>query len=481
MKKLLNYIGGEFVEPLTQKFFESYNPALGQPHLLVADSDGPDINRAVTHAKIAFPAWSALTINERAKFLYRIADLIDQRVDEFALAESEDQGKPLWLAKTVDIPRASHNFRFFAGAALHRQDVASRLDKETLSYVAHEPVGVAGLISPWNLPLYLLTWKIAPAIAYGNTCVAKPSEFTSLTASLLCEVMRDAGLPNGVVNVVFGTGPKAGAPLVEHEDVRLISFTGGTTTGRAIAIAAAPQFKKLSLELGGKNPNILFDDCDFEDALKTTIRSSFLNQGEICLCGPRIYVQRGIYEKFLERFKAETKKLVVGDPLKRNTFIGPLVSKQHLEKVQSYISHARELGLKFEAGDEPLDLDQEHKDGYFMRPTILSGGKEDCRIQQEEIFGPVVHVTPFDTEEEVLGYANGVTYGLSASIWTSDLRRAHSMADKIEAGTVWVNTWMKRDLRVPFGGVKGSGVGREGQDGSLEFFTEAKTICVRHK
>ncbi len=380
----------------------------------------------------------------------------------------------------MDIPRAAYNFRFFAGALLHHDEQATRLDGETFNYVARRPIGVAGLISPWNLPLYLLTWKIAPAIAFGNTCVAKPSELTSLTAFMLGEILRDAGVPKGVVNLVFGTGTKAGAALVAHPGVPLVSFTGGTVTGRAIASVAAPMFKKLSLELGGKNPNLIFDDCDFEKALETTIRSSFLNQGEICLCGSRIYVQKSIYEKFLDRFVARTKEIRVGDPKSKDSFMGALVSKEHHEKVMGFLDHARSENLKFLAGGKRPDLPAPFSKGYFVEPTIVTGAKPQSRLQQEEIFGPVVTVTPFTDEDEAIELANGVSYGLSATVWTQSLKRTHSVSERLEAGTVWVNTWMTRDLRVPFGGVKASGVGREGQDASLDFFTEAKTICVRH-
>lgn len=480
MKTLMNFIGGEFHAPASGSHFESFNPAIGEAHLLVPDSGAKDVERAVEAAKRAFPGWAETTATERARLLYRIADLIDQRARELAEAESSDQGKPVWLASEMDIPRAAHNFRFFAGALLHHDEQATRIDSSTFNYVARRPVGVAGLISPWNLPLYLLTWKIAPAIAFGNTCVAKPSELTSLTAFMLAEILRDAGLPKGVVNLVFGSGASAGAALVAHPDVPLISFTGGTVTGRAIASVAAPMFKKLSLELGGKNPNVIFDDCDFDRALETTIRSSFLNQGEICLCGSRVYVQKAIYEKFLDRFMARAKEIRVGDPRSRESFMGALVSKDHHAKVMGFLDHAKAENLKIVVGGKRPDLPAPFSKGYFVEPTIVTGAKPDSRLQQEEIFGPVVTVTPFEDETEAIELANGVSYGLSATLWTRSLKRTHAVAERLEAGTVWVNTWMTRDLRVPFGGVKASGVGREGQEGSLDFFTEAKTICVRH-
>lgn len=479
MKKLLNFIDGEFKEPRSGKWLDGFNPSTGGVHCHVADSDATDVEDAVRAAQVAFPAWSSLAAAERSKILMKIAALIDERQDELARAESSDQGKPVWLAQSMDIPRAAHNFRFFAGSILHQLDPSSRTDPTTMSYVTRKPVGVAGLISPWNLPLYLLTWKIAPAIAFGNTAVCKPSEFTSLTANLLCEIIRDAGLPKGVVNVVLGRGDRAGAPLVAHPKVPLVSFTGGTVTGRAIAAVAAPMFKKLSLELGGKNPNVIFDDADLDDAIETSVRSSFLNQGEICLCGSRIYVQRKIYYEFLEKFAAKVRSLEVGDPSRPTTFVGPLVSKEHLEKVESFFAVAREEGAHFVTGGTRPKLSGPFANGYFLEPTILTGVRHESRLQQDEIFGPVVTVTPFETEDEVVGLANGTRYGLSASLWTQSLRRAHALAERLDAGTVWVNGWMVRDLRAPFGGVKESGVGREGQEGSLEFFTEAKTICVR--
>ena len=480
MKRLLNFIGGEFSVPAKGDYLPSFDPSVGEPHCEIANSTAEDVDRAVSKARLAFPTWSGLKAEDRAKFLYKIADGIEARLTEFAEAESQDQGKPVWLAAKMDIPRAIQNFRFFAGAILHQHEQATQMSGATFNYVVREPLGVAGLISPWNLPLYLLTWKIAPAIAFGNTAVCKPSELTSYAAYLLAEVMRDVGLPPGVVNIVFGTGPRVGQPLVEHRDVPLISFTGGTSTGKIIAQAAAPHFKKLSLELGGKNPNIIFDDADLEKAVATTVRSSFLNQGEICLCGSRVYVQRAIFDRFLESFVAKTRELKVGDPRDASVFMGPVVSREHLEKVESFLDHARSEKLKFLAGGERPQLDSRFQKGYFIAPTILTGTENASRIQQEEIFGPVVSVTPFDSEDDAIMMANGVTYGLSATVWTESLKRAHGVSAKLHAGTVWVNTWLERDLRVPFGGVKASGLGREGQNDSREFFTEAKTICIQH-
>jgi aminomuconate-semialdehyde/2-hydroxymuconate-6-semialdehyde dehydrogenase len=481
VRKLLNFINGRYCEPASGKFLESFNPATGEPHLLLADSNSVDIDVAVRAAQQAFSAWAARTPTERSHILLKVAELIEINLDKLSEAESSDQGKPVWLAKSMDIPRAAHNFRFFATSLTHQIDAANRMDEATMNFTSHRPVGVAGLISPWNLPLYLLTWKIAPAIAYGNTVVCKPSEITSLTAYLLCDILKEAGVPAGVVNMVFGVGSRAGQALVEHRDVPLISFTGGTSTGRSIAATAAPMFKKLSLELGGKNPNIIFDDADLDEAIESTLRSSFLNQGEICLCGSRIYVQRKVYATFLEKFAAKARALKVGDPRQESTFTGPLVSREHLEKVQNFLTLAREEKVQILVGGQsPANLPENLKRGYFLEPTILTGVRHESKLQQEEIFGPVVTVTAFDSDDEVLKFANGTRYGLSATVWTQSLKRAHTFAEKLAAGTVWVNCWMVRDLRVPFGGVKESGTGREGQDGSREFFTEAKNICIRH-
>ena len=481
MKKLTNFIDGAFLEPQSGKWLESFNPAIGEAHIQVADSNASDVDAAVAAAKRAFPKWSATSVGERSRVLYRIAELVDAKKRELAEAESRDQGKPVWLAETMDMARVASNFRFFAGAALHAQDRVMKTEAGAMSYVSRKPVGVAGLISPWNLPLYLLSWKIAPAIAFGNTTVCKPSEFTSLTAHMLCEILNEAGLPKGVVNIVFGTGASAGAALVAHEEVPLISFTGGTATGKAIAAVAAPMFKKVSLELGGKNPNLIFDDADLQSAVKVSLRSSFLNQGEICLCGSRIYVQEGIYDRFVESFVAKARELKVGDPTEKTTFMGPLVSRAHLDKVESFLTLAKEEGVKVLCGGAKPKLSGALAKGYFLEPTVLEAPKATSRIQQEEIFGPVVSISKFKSEEEAIELANGTKYGLSATVWTESLKRAHRVAEKLDAGTVWVNTWLLRDLRAPFGGVKASGVGREGQEESREFFTEAKTICIQHE
>lgn len=472
--RLANFIGGAFAAPHAGSYFDDIEPASGDVIAEIPDSDAQDVDDAVRAAKRAFSDWSRTPAEQRSRVLLKLADLIEQNLEELARTESRDNGKPLSLAKRLDIPRAVANFRFFATAILHQSSEAHVTDTTALNYTLRQPVGVAGLISPWNLPLYLLSWKIAPALASGNTCVAKPSELTPLTASRLAELSLEAGLPAGVMNIVHGTGPKAGAAICAHPDVPLISFTGGTVTGAKVAAAAAPMFKKLSLELGGKNPNLVFADADLDDAVATSIRSSFWNQGEICLCGSRIFVDRRIHDEFVERFAEATKKLRIGDPMDAQTDVGALVSAAHLEKVAGYIELAKEEGGTIVAGGNRVD-----RRGFFVEPTVITGLTCDCRVLQEEIFGPVVTITPFDDDEEAVRFANSTRYGLSATVWTRDLQRAHRVAAQLHAGTVWINCWLLRDLRVPFGGMKDSGVGREGGFESLQFFTEAKNVCVK--
>jgi aminomuconate-semialdehyde/2-hydroxymuconate-6-semialdehyde dehydrogenase len=420
-----------------------------------------------------------MEVEKRSKILLKIADLIDRDLDKLALAESIDNGKPYKLAKIVDIPRASANMSFFATGSIHFASEAHITDKEAVNYTARTPIGIAGCISPWNLPLYLFTWKIAPALAAGCTVVAKPSELTPMTAFLFSQLCIEAGLPKGVLNIVHGLGPKAGQAIIEHPEISAISFTGGTATGRKIASTAAPMFKKLSLELGGKNPNIIFADCDFEQAIATSVQSSFSNQGEICLCGSRIFVERSLYKKFTDEFVKRTKALVVGDPNDEKTKVGALVSAAHMNKVLSYITLAQQEGGEILAGGNQVRLDGRCTNGYFVAPTVVTGLSHHCRTNQEEIFGPVVTIMPFDTEEEVLTYANSTSYGLSATLWTENLKRAHRVSAQLKSGIIWVNCWLFRDLRTPFGGMKQSGVGREGGWDALRFFTETKNVCIK--
>ncbi|KAI9144125.1 aldehyde dehydrogenase family 8 member A1-like protein [Paraphysoderma sedebokerense] len=479
--KAFNFINGEFLPPSNNKYLDSFNPSTGKVHYHIPDSSSIDVDQAVKAAVEAFDSWSGLPRSTRCNYLLKIADLLESRLDQFALAESKDQGKPVWLAKSVDIPRAVYNFRFFANAVTVKEGKVTELEGVALNYTRRDPVGVAGLISPWNLPLYLLTWKIAPAIALGNTCVCKPSEFTSVTAYMLCQVLIDAGLPRGVVNMVFGTGPSAGASLVTHPKVPLISFTGGTATGEKLITNSAPLFKKLSLELGGKNPAIIFSDADLKSCIPTTVRSSFANQGEICLCTSKIFVHKSIYDEFVEKFVEETKKWTVGNPLNEETKVGALISKEHLEKVMRYVDIAKQEGGTIAIGGRRVKLDDpDLAGGYYMEPTVVTGLPPTARCMQEEIFGPVTCIYPFETEEEAVKYANGVQYGLAATVWSNDTKLSHRISKALHTGYVWVNCWMVRDLNMPFGGYKASGLGREGWPYSLEFFTEEKTVCIAY-
>ncbi|MGE0763797.1 MAG: aldehyde dehydrogenase [Bdellovibrionales bacterium] len=479
MKGLSNFINGEFIPPSNNKYLDKYDPSTGEVCEKVPDSDPVDMVQAIAAANKAFPSWSKLKARERADYLYRIADLIDERADALAEAESRDTGKPLALAKEMDITRAALNFRFFAGQILHTSLQATDMDGEALNYTLRLPLGVAGLISPWNLPLYLLTWKIAPAIAVGNTTVCKPSEFTPTTATMLGEIFQQVKLPDGVVNIVHGRGEGVGATLVSHPGVHLISFTGGTATGEKIQKMAAPLFKKVSLELGGKNATIILKDANLDKIMPEIVRSSFLNQGQICLCGSKILVQEEIYEKFVTLFAQAVKAIKVGDRTEPGTYMGPLVSREQFSKVQSALAQARKDSGKIVAGDEPLDLPSHLKGGYFMRPTVIRDLSNCSDLHQTEIFGPVVTVSSFKYPFDAIKWANNSPYGLAASIWTQDLSKAHKLAREVEAGTVWINTWLKRDLRMPFGGMKASGLGREGGEHSLDFFTETKTVCVQ--
>jgi aminomuconate-semialdehyde/2-hydroxymuconate-6-semialdehyde dehydrogenase len=479
MQKISNYINGQLIEPIGQSYIDNYEPATGKVYSLIPDSDERDVELAYKAAAAAFPSWSLTSAEDKFKIMMKISSLIEQNLEALAQAESKDNGKPVSLARVMDIPRAASNFQFYAQAITQFSSEAHQMEQSFLNYTLRQPIGVVGCISPWNLPLYLFTWKIAPALAAGNCVVAKPSEVTPMTAFLLSKICIEAGLPAGVLNIVHGNGPKTGMGIVAHPHIHAISFTGGTKTGAAIAQVAAPMFKKLSLELGGKNPNIIFADCDFDDMIATTVRSSFANQGQICLCGSRIFVERSIYDKFKTAFVAKVSKMQVGNPQDENTKMGAIVSKPHFEKILSFIDLAQHEGGTVLCGGKAIQMDGEFKDGWYISPTVIEGLAYDCRTNQEEIFGPVVTITPFDTEEEVLKMANSVAYGLSSSVWTQDLKRAHRMASLIQAGIVWINCWLVRDLRTPFGGIKNSGVGREGGFEALRFFTEPKNVCLK--
>jgi aminomuconate-semialdehyde/2-hydroxymuconate-6-semialdehyde dehydrogenase len=483
MLKIENYIGGELIEPCSGEYLENFEPATGEVYSLIPDSDERDVLLAIAAAQEAFDGWSSTPVEKRHDILMRVSSLIERDLEDLARAESIDNGKPVSLARVVDIPRAVSNFKFYATAAMHLASESHSTDvgdgTRAINYTLRQPIGVVGCISPWNLPLYLFTWKIAPALASGCTVIAKPSEVTPMTAYLLSKLCREAGLPAGVLNIIHGLGPKVGSAIVAHKDTKAISFTGGTRTGEEIARTAAPMFKKLSLELGGKNANVIFADCNYEEMLATTVRSSFSNQGEICLCGSRIFVERPIYEKFRTDFVQRVSHLKVGDPSENGTDVGAIVSKSHFEKIASYISLATDEGGTILTGGKQVNPDGRCAGGWFIEPTVIEGLSCECRTNQEEIFGPVVTLMPFDTEDEVLSYANSVRYGLSATIWTENLSRAHRVAAKVESGIIWINCWLLRDLRTPFGGMKDSGVGREGGFEALRFFTEEKNVCIK--
>ncbi|GMN09318.1 aldehyde dehydrogenase [Croceitalea sp. MTPC9] len=477
MISIANYINGELKECHSGKELDVFNPSNGEVYAKVPDSDASDIEEAVIAAKKAYSSWSSTTIEERHDYLMKISKAIEADLENLALAESIDNGKPSWLTKEVDIPRAASNMRFFATAIMQFSSESHEMNGKAVNYTLRKPLGPVACISPWNLPLYLFTWKIAPALAAGNTVVAKPSEVTPMTAYLLSKICIAIGLPAGVLNVVHGQGQKTGALLSTHKDIKAISFTGSTKVGADIAMKAAPSFKKYSLEMGGKNPNIIFADCDYEKMLKTTLRSSFANQGQICLCGSKIFVEKPIYEKFKSDFVNKTKALKVGHPQKETTKIGAIVSKVHFDKINYYINLAKEEGGKLLCGGNSIKPEG-YENGWYIEPTVIEGLPLNCRTNKEEIFGPVVTIMSFENEAEALEMANDNDYGLAATIWTQDLSRAHRIASEIEAGIVWINSWLLRDLRTPFGGMKNSGVGREGGFEALRFFTETKNVCI---
>jgi len=466
--------------PSSGSHIPNINPSRGRPYGQIPDSDQRDVEAAVKAAKEAFPNWSSLKGKERFSHLMNLAKGIENRMDEFVKVESKDNGKPVSLARAVDIPRAVQNFEFYASAAIHFSSESHYTEGLGINYTLRRPLGVVACISPWNLPLYLFTWKIAPALAAGNTVVAKPSEITPMSAYLLAQVAEEVNFPKGVLNIIHGTGARTGDALTRHKDVKAISFTGGTETGKRIIEVAGTQFKKLSLELGGKNPNLIFADCDFDQMLSTTVMSSFANQGQICLCGSRILIEDSIYDKFKEAFVAKVRKMQVGDPSLEETKMGAVVSEPHMQKILSYIKLAEEEGGRILCGGERVILSGDLSDGYYIQPTVIEGLDQNCRTNQEEIFGPVVTLDRFKTEEEALEKANSTSYGLASTVWTENLSRAHRVAEKLEAGIVWVNCWLQRDLRTPFGGVKNSGMGREGGFEAMQFFTEPKNICISY-
>jgi aminomuconate-semialdehyde/2-hydroxymuconate-6-semialdehyde dehydrogenase len=475
MKKILNFIGGQYIESVSGEWLDNTNPATGEVYSQVTNSNNQDVLQAITAAKKAKDSWAKTPVLERAGILRKMAELIRVRQEEFALAETIDNGKPISVSSTVDIPRASTNLEFFADAISQYTTQTHQADG-VLNYTKRYPLGIVTCISPWNLPLYLFTWKIAPALASGNCVIGKPSEVTPMTASMMGEIANEAGLPAGVLNILHGEGHRMGEELVINKGIKAVSFTGSTATGKVISKLAGANLKKCSLEMGGKNPNIVFSDCDYKNALYTTIASSFANQGQICLCGSRIYVHEDIYEQFKNDLvdKAKSLALKQGDPQDPKTKQGALVSEAHFNKVMKCIEKAKEEGGNILCGGTRFG-----EKGFFVVPTIIENLSHTCDTNQEEIFGPVATITPFKSEEEVLEMANSTEYGLGASIWTKDIHKAHRVADKIDSGIVWINTWMLRDLRVPFGGMKNSGMGREGGNYSLDFFTEPKNICLK--
>jgi len=476
--QLKNFIGGDFSSPLSGLFIPNINPATGEVVGEIPDSNYLDIEKAVVAAQQALPSWSNSSLEHRFRILNKIADLIEANQEALALAETNDNGKPLWLSKKVDIYRAAANFRFFATGIMHFANEAHQMEDKAINYTLRQPIGVVGCISPWNLPLYLFTWKIAPALAAGNCVIAKPSEVTPVTAYLLGLICKEAGLPDAVLNIIHGTGPNCGEAIVQHPAIKAISFTGSTRAGERIASVAAPMFKKLSLELGGKNPTIIFGDCDWDKMMDTVLQSSFSNQGQICLCGSRILIEATVYEKFKEAFVARTKGLTVGDPLQNTSQQGAIVSKMHYDKILGCIKTAQQEGGIILTGGYPVQVDGRCKNGFFIAPAILEGLGPECSTNREEIFGPVVSLQKFHTIEEALQLANASQYGLACSVWTSNIHTAHHIANKVETGIVWINCWLRRDLRTPFGGIKNSGIGREGGWEALRFFTETKNVCI---
>ena len=477
--KILNYIRGEFIESNSREWIEDLSPATGERIALIPRSNSNDIDQAVKAAKNALPSWSALTNLERADWLDKIAVRLESKYDEIAELESRDTGKPITLAREVDAHRSVKNFKFFA-EIIRKQNVETYEMEDATNKVIYKPVGVGALITPWNLPLYLLSWKVAPAIGMGNTVVCKPSELTPLTADLLMRTIDEIGLPKGVVNLVHGHGVETGSPLVSHSDVSLVSFTGGTSTGSIVAKSAASTFKKMSLELGGKNSSIIFDDCDLDSTVKEVVRAGFLNQGQVCLCGSRILVQDTIYDDFIKKFIIKVEEMEIGDPSDENTVLGALISPQHLSKIEEYIEIAKNEGGTILTGGYPK-LSDKFRNGNWISPTVITDLDVDSRCSTEEIFGPLVTIHKFSTEEEAINIANNTRYGLAGSIWTNDHSKANRVAKAIHTGMIWINTWLHRDLRVPFGGVKDSGIGREGGKWSLSFFSEAMNICTKNK
>ena len=480
MQKIQNYINGELVNPIAGNYLDNYEPATGKVYSLIPESDEKDLELAVSAAELAQVGWADMPNEQRSILLLKLADAIEAASDELAKAEAIDNGKPISFARNVDCYRSAANIRFFANAATQFSTDCHDMGAVGVNYTLRKPAGIVACISPWNLPLYLFTWKIAPALATGNCVIAKPSEITPMTAYIFSQLCIEVGMPKGVLNILHGSGASIGAPLVDHPKIKAVSFTGGSATGRAIAASIAPKLKKFSLELGGKNPTLVFDDCDFDTTVKEVVRASFSNQGQICLCASRIYVQKSIYEKFKTAFIQQVEQIKIGDPLDESTQHGALVSKAHFEKVCSYIELAKQEGGQIITGGKKVQLDGRCEKGYFLEPTVVEGLNDSCRVNQEEVFGPLCSIQPFDNEQDALIKANGTEYGLAASVWSQDISRCHRLSRELEFGIVWINTWLLRDLRTPFGGMKSSGMGREGGFEAMRFFTEPKNVCIKY-
>jgi aminomuconate-semialdehyde/2-hydroxymuconate-6-semialdehyde dehydrogenase len=481
MKAFQHFIFGEYRPSLNGGTMDVINPATGKKYASVAAGDAQDVQLAVNGAREAAREWGLTSLSKRQAIMQKISDLIMNRVDELALAECVDSGKPITQSRQLDIPRAAANFAFFAAAASQWSAESHYMPGQAVNYTLRQPLGTVGCIAPWNLPLYLFTWKIVPAIAAGNAVIGKPSEMTPATASMLGEISNDAGLPPGVLNIIHGTGPEVGEAIVMHDEIKAISFTGSTVVGKRIAGLCADKLKKVSLELGGKNPVIIFADCNYDHMLSTTIRSTFSNTGQICLCGSRILVEKSIYQKFISDFAERTSQLKIGNPEDAATDIGALISESHMKKVLSYIDLAREEGGDIVTGGYRAHLNGDLSDGYYIEPTIITGLGSECRTNREEIFGPVVTIMPFDNEAEAIELANSTSYGLASIIWTEQLSRAHRVSAAMQSGIVWINCWLLRDLRTPFGGVKQSGLGREGGWDAMRFFTESKNVTIAYE
>lgn len=481
MEILENFIDGIYQAPLNKNYIDNIEPATGKVYGQIPDSCQMDVELAVQAAEKAFPAWQKMPLEQRADILYAIAQGIEANLTELALAEVIDNGKPVSLATQVDIPRAASNFKFFAHACSQFSSQSHAMSQLATNYTLRQPIGIVGCISPWNLPLYLFTWKIAPALAAGNCIIAKPSEITPKTASMLGKICQQAGLPNGVLNILHGRGAHVGSAICAHKKIKAISFTGGTATGASIATQLAPQFKKLSLELGGKNPALIFADCDFDNTVEQVFKACFANQGQICLCASRLYIEESIYDKFKKALVAKAEGLIPQDPLLNETQMGALVSKDHLDKVLAYIELAKTEGGTILAGGKQVTLAGRCQQGYFLQPTIIEGLSNQTRCNQEEIFGPVITLQPFTSDGQALALANDSHYGLAATLWTTNLARAHRLSEKLNTGIVWVNCWLLRDLRTPFGGMNQSGIGREGGEDAMRFFTESKNVCIKYE